>query len=109
MQDFEKKRLNTLQPELSEQSGIKYSGRKLTLVLLHIDEIMMIVSKQIRNKQNSKEHFYVYEDASITKQIISLKNFEDMTKSTFCKNLIHCLTIIQGILLSHRMAPCTFP
>lgn len=68
----------------------------------------MIISKHLGNKQNGKEHFYVHEDVSITKQIICLTNFQDLTKSTLCKSLIHRLTIIQDIVLSNRMAVCTF-
>lgn len=63
---------------------------------------MMTVSKYLGNKRNVKEHFYVYQDVRITKQVICLTNFQDLTKSTLCENLIHDLKIIKVILLLGR-------
>lgn len=54
----------------------------------------MTVSKYLGNKQNVKKHFHVYENVNVTKKVICLTSFQDLTKSTLCENLINNLTII---------------
>jgi len=42
---------------------------------------VMIITKHLGNKRNGEEHFYVYEDVSITKKIICSTDFQSLTKS----------------------------